>query len=90
MNTLVNTQIISNVNKKQMQVLILLLNYCRLFASIGILKRFVKHQLYHNKKLISGKIWTVRKVCIKNVSNLITTCWQLLKLHFSAPNKLDF
>ena len=55
MNTHVNTQTISNVNKKQMQVLTPLLNYCRLFAGIGILKRFVK-QLYHNKKLINGKM----------------------------------
>ena len=55
MNTHINTQTISNVNKKQMQVLTPLLNYCRLFAGIGILKRFVK-QLYHNKKLINGKM----------------------------------
>ena len=32
----------------------------------------------------------LQRVACKNVSVLITTCWQLSKLHFSAPKILDF
>ena len=39
--------------------------------------------IYTQKKsLIRGKINSFEGVCGKNVSILITTCWQLLKLHF--------
>ena len=43
--------------------------------------------IYTQKKsLIRGKINSFEGVYDKNVSILITTCWQLLKLHF-LPQK---
>ena len=42
------------------------------------------------KRLISGKINSGWEVCIENILTLRIACWQLLKLHFSAPKMSDF
>ena len=42
------------------------------------------------KRLISGKMNSYKGFCEKNLSALVTTCWQLMKLHFSIPKMLDF
>ena len=40
--------------------------------------------------LISGKMNSGCEDCIKNILTPRTTCWQLLKLHFSTPKMSDF
>ena len=45
---------------------------------------------FHNKKFISGKVNSYEGLRGKNVSVLITTCWQLSKVHFSARKMSDF
>ena len=42
------------------------------------------------KRLISGKMNSGCEDCIKNILTRRTACWQLLKLHFSAPKMSDF
>ena len=47
-------------------------------------------QKLKKKRLISGKMNSGCEDCIKNILTLRTACWQLLKLHFSAPKMSDF
>ena len=58
-----------------------------LFANNGTIKRFMKHQLYHNKKLISGKMNSyegLHKKCIRPLS----LC--AFQQSFFAPKMPDF
>ena len=44
----------------------------------------------HNNKLIRGKMNSYAGLREKNLSVIITTCWQLSKVHFSTPKMSEF
>ena len=52
--------------------------------------RLMVYSKAQKKRLISGKMNSSCKDCVKNILTLRTTCWQLLKLHFSTPKMSDF
>ena len=52
--------------------------------------RLMVYSKAQKKRLISGKMNSGCEDCKKNILTLRTTCWQFLKLHFSAPKMSDF
>ena len=52
--------------------------------------RLMVYSKAQKKRLISGKMNSSCEDCIKNILTRRTTCWQLLKLHFSVPKTSDF
>ena len=52
--------------------------------------RLMVYSKAQKKRLINGKMNSGCEDFIKNISTLRTACWQLFKLHFSAPKMSDF
>ena len=52
--------------------------------------RLMAYTKAQKKRLTSSKMNSGCEDCIKSILTLRTTCWQLLKLHFSAPKMSDF
>ena len=52
--------------------------------------RLMVYSKAQKKRLISGQMNSGCEDCRNNILTLTTTCWQLLKLHFSAPKMSDF